>query len=136
MTGERAVFTRQVEGGGWQAHYEDGEPNQFGAGETKEEAIANLKHQTLQGVADLGRTGSPPAGTVGGQAAGPTVNEAIAVKTNRIVTKKLPHPVEINGKVVSYAAYRESDPGVQSYGTDEQSARVQFLTDEQGRGGK
>lgn len=138
MAGEnRKVVTRQVEGGGWQAQYEDGAPNEFGAGSSPEEATQNLHEHTLQEHANLGDLNQPPAGSLGAtQEAGPTINQTIGVKSDRIVTKKLQHPVEINGKTVTYTAYRESDPAVQSYGEDEQKARVQFLTDEKDRQAK
>jgi len=113
------IKTGQVDGGEWQARYEDGEPNQFGKGATEKEAIANLRNslpvESPQQLANL---------TVESK-----LTQSVSAQVDRIIVKKLPHSTENNGKIVTHVAYRESDPSTQSYGVDENSARVQFLTD-------
>lgn len=138
MAGERKIESRQVEGGAWQARFSDGGPNEFGQGATQGDAEKNLQERVIQSHADLGNTGSPPAGSLGAtQEAGGTINHAIAHKSDRIVTRKLVRAVTqtVGGqpKTVEWVAYRENSPEVQSYGENEQGARVQYLTDEKQR---
>lgn len=120
----KEIKTNQVDGGEWQARYEGGGPNEFGKGATEKEAIVNLrKSLPLESPGQLDTL-----------TAEPKLRHEINATVDRIIIKKLPHPIQHeNGKVVSHAAYRESDPSVQSYGVDENSARVQFLTDNQPR---
>jgi hypothetical protein len=131
------VITSQVEGGQWQARFEGATDNTFGQGNTADEAQQNLLERSLQAKADMGNLSSPPAGTIGSsQKHGPTLSQQISAKVDRLVVKALPQPTLAGGVKATHYCYRESDPAVQAYGVDEQSARVAFLTQEQSRANK
>jgi hypothetical protein len=116
MTGK--IVSRQVEGGEWQANYEGGTPNQFGTGPTESAAIADLHARTLKESAEIHE---------------PIIRERIDVAVDRLIVKKLAKPTLLSGMMATHVAYRESDPGTQSYGVDENAARVAFLTADQQR---
>ncbi|SRR6266568_1728751 len=118
---DREVVTNQVAGGFWQARFHDGAPNEVGHGSTPEEATAQLKSQTPQGVSDLTTVDA-------------RLTQHVGATVDRIVIKKLISPVKnTEGKSCSHVAFRESNPALQGLGSDETSAKVNFLLLEKNR---
>lgn len=113
------INVRQVDGGEWQASYEGGIPNDFQTGKTEEEARQNLIKNSIETAAKPQTVNAPI-----------TVTDSVTVAVDRIIIKRLPNPTEIDGKICTHAAWRESDPSIQGYGENETAAKVKFLTGE------
>lgn len=107
------IKTKQVEGGAFQAYLES-DPNNLVEGATAKEAIQNYKNKAS--VTPVQAPTTPSAATEG-----------------NIIIKKLRTPVEINGNMALYGAYREGKEEVQGYGANQTAAKVDLLTKEQGK---